>query len=60
MTCGSTRLIPGGCSTGNDGGIAMTVDGGASWASPPLPTPQFYNIDADDRLPYHVGGTIQD
>lgn len=22
--------------------------------------PQFYNIDADDRWPYHVGGTIQD
>ena len=46
--------------TGNDGGIAMTNDGGATWASPALPTPQFYNIDADNRLPYHVGGTIQD
>ena len=31
-----------------------------SWASPALPTPQFYNIDVDDRLPYHIGGTIQD
>ena len=46
--------------TGNDGGIALTSDGGASWSAPALPTPQFYNIDVDDRLPYHVGGTIQD
>jgi photosystem II stability/assembly factor-like uncharacterized protein len=46
--------------TGNDGGIALTSDGGASWAAPALPTPQFYNIDVDERLPYHVGGTIQD
>jgi photosystem II stability/assembly factor-like uncharacterized protein len=46
--------------TGNDGGIAMTNDGGVSWSAPALPTPQFYNIDADNRLPYHVGGTIQD
>ena len=46
--------------TGNDGGIALTVDGGATWAAPALPTPQFYHIDVDDRVPYHVGGTIQD
>jgi photosystem II stability/assembly factor-like uncharacterized protein len=46
--------------TGNDGGIALTLDGGTTWAAPALPTPQFYNIDVDDRLPYHVGGTIQD
>ena len=45
---------------GNDGGVSISLDGGASWASPALPTPQFYNIDVDDRLPYHVGGTIQD
>ena len=45
---------------GNDGGISLSVDRGASWASPALPTPEFYNIDVDDRLPYHIGGTIQD
>ena len=45
---------------GNDGGIDISNDGGASWMAPALPTPQFYNIDADDRVPYHVGGTIQD
>src|SRR5262245_23399915 len=44
---------------GNDGGIGVTNDG-VTWYAPPLPTPQFYNIDADDRFPYHVGGTIQD
>ena len=45
---------------GNDGGIDMTVDGGKTWWSPDLPLAQFYNIDVDDRVPYHVGGTIQD
>ena len=44
----------------NDGGLDITVDAGATWFAPATPTPQFYNIDADDRLPYHVGGTIQD
>jgi photosystem II stability/assembly factor-like uncharacterized protein len=46
--------------SGSDGGVGITVDGGVSWATPMMPTPQFYNIDADDRYPYHVGGTIQD
>jgi len=46
--------------TGNDGGVALSIDAGATWAAPALPTPQFYNIDVDDRMPYHIGGTIQD
>jgi photosystem II stability/assembly factor-like uncharacterized protein len=46
--------------SGNDGGVGISIDGGATWSSPAMPTPQFYNIDADDRYPYHVGGTIQD
>lgn len=45
---------------GNDGGIDISLDGGATWRNPLLPIGQFYNIDVDDRLPYHVGGTIQD
>ena len=45
---------------GNDGGISLSSDGGATWVSPPTPTGQLYNIDVDDRLPYHVGGTFQD
>jgi photosystem II stability/assembly factor-like uncharacterized protein len=51
----SSRVI-----TGDDGGINLSTDGGKTWAFPPLPLAQFYNIDVDDRLPYHVGGTIQD
>lgn len=46
--------------SGNDGGVGISVDGGLTWTAPPMPTPQFYNIDVDDRWPYHVGGTIQD
>jgi photosystem II stability/assembly factor-like uncharacterized protein len=45
---------------GNDGGIDISYDGGKSWFSPPLPLAQFYNIDVDNRVPYHVGGTMQD
>jgi len=45
---------------GNDGGVDISLDGGRSWFNPPLPLSQFYNIDVDDRVPYHVGGTIQD
>jgi photosystem II stability/assembly factor-like uncharacterized protein len=45
---------------GNDGGVDISTDGGRSWFNPPLPLAQFYNIDVDDRVPYHVGGTIQD
>ena len=46
--------------SGNDGGVGISIDGGATWYWPPMPTPQFYNVDADDRWPYHVGGTVQD
>ena len=46
--------------SGNDGGVGISIDGGTTWAAPAMPTPQFYNIDADERWPYHVGGTIQD
>jgi photosystem II stability/assembly factor-like uncharacterized protein len=44
----------------NDGGVDLSVDGGKSWWAPKLPTAQFYNVDADSREPYHVGGTMQD
>ena len=45
---------------GNDGGIDVSLDGGQTWMHPLLPIAQFYNIDVDDRVPYHVGGTMQD
>jgi len=50
-----TRMIG-----GQDGGVDLTVDGGKHWRSPDLPLGQFYNIDVDNRTPYHVGGTLQD
>lgn len=45
---------------GNDGGVDITNDGGKTWFAPPLALGQFYNIDVDNRVPYHVGGTMQD
>lgn len=44
----------------NDGGVGISTDGGQQWRHPPMPTGQFYNIDVDNRRPYHVGGTMQD
>ncbi len=45
---------------GNDGGVDLSIDGGRHWFAPPQPWSQFYNVDADDRWPYRVGGTVQD
>ena len=45
---------------GNDGGVDLSADGGKTWFTPALALSQFYNIDADNRIPYHVGGTMQD
>jgi photosystem II stability/assembly factor-like uncharacterized protein len=45
---------------GNDGGVDVSDDGGESWYAPPLPIAQFYHIAADNRVPYHVMGTMQD
>ncbi|OAI45891.1 hypothetical protein AYO44_02530 [Planctomycetaceae bacterium SCGC AG-212-F19] len=44
----------------NDGGVDITTNGGTSWFAPPLPICQFYRINVDSRVPYHVSGTIQD
>lgn len=51
----SKRMI-----NGNDGGVDITVDGGKTWFAPPLPISQFYHINTCNRMPYHVGGTMQD
>ncbi len=45
---------------GNDGGVDISINGGESWFAPPLPWGQFYHISVDNRLPYHVAGTMQD
>jgi hypothetical protein len=49
------------CLLGNDGGIAQTWDGGASWDHlTHLPVAQYYTIAADTRSPYRVYGGLQD
>lgn len=45
---------------GNDGGVDISTNGGESWYAPPLPVCQFYHIACDNRVPYHVSGTVQD
>ncbi len=45
---------------GHGGGVDLSLDGGETWFHPRLPLAQFYNIDVDRRVPYHVGGTMQD
>jgi photosystem II stability/assembly factor-like uncharacterized protein len=44
----------------NDGGVDISNDGGETWYAPDLPIAQFYHISADNRVPFHVAGAIQD
>ncbi|MGB3967876.1 MAG: hypothetical protein WBO45_14175, partial [Planctomycetota bacterium] len=49
------------CLLGNDGGLAVTWDGGKSWDHlTTLPILQFYTVAADTRTPYRVYGGLQD
>jgi photosystem II stability/assembly factor-like uncharacterized protein len=45
---------------GGDGGVNVTVDGGATWSQVTLPLAQFYDLDVDMRRPYWVYGGMQD
>jgi photosystem II stability/assembly factor-like uncharacterized protein len=45
---------------GNDGGVDVSVDGGATWFAPRLPISQFYHVSVDNRVPYRVAGAMQD
>jgi photosystem II stability/assembly factor-like uncharacterized protein len=46
---------------GNDGGLNISHDGGASWRFVDnLPLAQFYHINYDMDIPYHVAGGMQD
>lgn len=46
---------------GNDGGIGITHDYGKNWTfDDKLPVGQFYHINVDNELPYHVMGGMQD
>ncbi len=46
---------------GNDGGIGITRDGGKTWMfDEKIPVGQFYHINVDNEMPYHVMGGMQD
>jgi photosystem II stability/assembly factor-like uncharacterized protein/uncharacterized protein YdcH (DUF465 family) len=46
---------------GNDGGIGITRDKGKTWLfDEKLPVGQFYHINVDNEMPYHVMGGMQD
>ena len=46
---------------GNDGGAAISFNGGRTWTSElNQPTGQFYHVITDDRFPYRVYGAQQD
>ncbi|MXY08073.1 MAG: glycosyl hydrolase, partial [Rhodothermaceae bacterium] len=52
---------PGHLIDGNDGGLNITYDDGASWFKGNTPSVgQFYAIGVDDQTPYHVYGGLQD
>ena len=45
----------------NDGGVTVTVDGGATWSKQDnQPTAQFYHVITDNRFPYYIYGAQQD
>ncbi len=44
----------------NDGGVDISSDGGKTWYAPALPLAQFYHVSADNRVPFHVAGAMQD
>lgn len=46
---------------GNDGGAAVTVNGGETWSPQNnIPTAQIYRINADNQFPYRIYGGQQD
>ena len=45
---------------GNDGGVDISTNGGATWTAPPLPIAKFYHVNCDDSIPYRVMGNMQD
>ena len=46
---------------GNDGGMGITYDRGRNWTfNEKLPVGQFYHINVDNEMPYHVMGGMQD
>ena len=44
----------------NDGGVGISVDGGATWNRIQLANGQVYHVDVDNQVPYFVYGNRQD
>lgn len=44
----------------SDGGLDISINGGASWYSPRLPIGQCYHVDVDNHVPYRVSCAQQD
>ena len=44
----------------NDGGGAVSTNGGARWSAESFPTEQFYHVATTAHIPYHVCGSQQD
>jgi len=52
--------IPDRIMVGNDGGVSISTNRGASWARPRMPIAQMYHAFVDDNIPYNVMGNRQD
>jgi len=44
----------------DDGGAAVTKDGGQTWTEQDIPTSQFYHVSTDNAFPYRILGAQQD
>ena len=44
----------------SDGGVDISINGGASWFAPDLPIGQCYRLDVDAHVPYRVSCAQQD
>jgi photosystem II stability/assembly factor-like uncharacterized protein len=44
----------------DDGGGAVSMNGGANWTAQDFPTAQYYHVVTTKHLPYHVCGAQQD
>lgn len=45
---------------GNDGGAAVSTNGGGRWSAQDYPTGQFYHVSTDSAFPYNILGAQQD